>query len=105
VPARFELSIWRCRPGEIDDSPGRRQPIAQVHIDQTIALAIARVHIHLPPADAPKLLERRFQIINLWRPIAHPAVLALRPSVIIEASISRTHSRWLVFLLKAQVKH
>jgi len=68
------LAIRRRRPGEADDSPDRRQPVAQVHVDQTTASAIARVHRHLPPADAPKLLERRFQIINLWRPIAHPAV-------------------------------
>ena len=45
----------------------------QVHVDQTTASAIARVHRHLPPSDAPALLERRFQIINLWRPISHAA--------------------------------
>jgi hypothetical protein len=44
-----------------------------VHVDQTTAAAIARVHRHLPAADAPKLLEGRFQIINLWRPIQNPA--------------------------------
>ncbi|KAF8810658.1 hypothetical protein BYT27DRAFT_7185786 [Phlegmacium glaucopus] len=47
---------------------------AGVHVDQTTAAAIARVHKHLPAAEAPKLLERRFQIINLWRPIDNPAV-------------------------------
>ena len=31
------------------------------------------MHRHLPAADAAKLLEKRFQIINLWRPIEHPA--------------------------------
>ena len=30
-------------------------------------------HRHLPAADAPQLLKRRFQIINLWRPLVHPA--------------------------------
>lgn len=44
-----------------------------VHVDQTTASAIARVHRHLPPSDAPALLRRRFQIINLWRPISHAA--------------------------------
>ncbi|KAF8811247.1 hypothetical protein BYT27DRAFT_7240407 [Phlegmacium glaucopus] len=70
----FDHTIRRRRPGEADDSPDRRQPVTQVHVDQTTASAIARVHRHLPPSDAPKLLERRFQIINLWRPIANPAI-------------------------------
>ena len=68
------LAIRRRRPGEIDDSPDRRQPVTQVHVDQTAASSVARVHRHLPASDAPKLLERRFQIINLWRPIGNPAI-------------------------------
>ena len=67
-------AIRRRRPGEADSSPDRRQPVPLVHVDQTTASSIARVHRHLPASDAPKLLERRFQIINLWRPIANPAV-------------------------------
>ncbi|KAF8064042.1 hypothetical protein FPV67DRAFT_1451287 [Lyophyllum atratum] len=70
----FDHTIRRRRPGEIDDSPNKRQPVSQTHVDQTTASAIARVHRHLPPADAPGLLQRRFQIINLWRPISHPAI-------------------------------
>lgn len=46
----------------------------RVHVDQTTASSIARVHRHLPPTEAPELLKRRFQIINLWRPISHPAL-------------------------------
>ena len=45
-----------------------------MHVDQTRASAIARVHRHLPPTDATTLLSRRFQIINLWRPIRYPAL-------------------------------
>ena len=67
------LVFRRRRPGEID-SPGRRQPIAQVHIDQTAATSITKVHKYLPASDVPKLLEHRFQIINLWRPVAAPVV-------------------------------
>ncbi|KAH9944731.1 hypothetical protein B0H21DRAFT_450602 [Amylocystis lapponica] len=70
----FDHTIRRRRPDEIADSPQKRQPVAQVHVDQTTASAIARVHRHLPPADAPALLRRRFQIINLWRPISHAAL-------------------------------
>jgi hypothetical protein len=75
----FELTnpstaIRRRRPGEIDDAPDRRQPVPQAHVDQTTASSIARVHRHLPAKDAPALLKRRFQIINLWRPISNPAI-------------------------------
>ena len=48
--------------------------MAQVHVDQSNKSAVARVHRHLPAADVPRLLEGRFQIINLWRPIANPAI-------------------------------
>ncbi|KAI0264976.1 hypothetical protein BC834DRAFT_881409 [Gloeopeniophorella convolvens] len=69
----FDHTIRRRRPGEVADTPQKRQPVAGVHVDQTPASAAARVHRHLPAADAPGLLERRFQIINLWRPISHVA--------------------------------
>ncbi|KAF7368925.1 hypothetical protein MVEN_00218700 [Mycena venus] len=69
----FDHTIRRRRPGEIDSSPDRRQPVTQTHIDQTPKSAVARVHRHLPAEDAPELLKHRFQIINLWRPISHPA--------------------------------
>ena len=66
-------AIRRRRPGELDDTPQKRQPVPQVHIDQTPDSAAARVRRHLPAADAPALLARRFQIINLWRPIGRAA--------------------------------
>ncbi|KAG6872354.1 hypothetical protein C0995_010521 [Termitomyces sp. Mi166 len=70
----FDHTIRRRRPGEIDDGPHKRQPVVQAHVDQTTASAIARVHRHLPPAEAEALLRRRFQIVNLWRPINNPAI-------------------------------
>ncbi|KAH7890350.1 hypothetical protein F5I97DRAFT_1946124 [Phlebopus sp. FC_14] len=70
----FDHTIRRRRPGEIDDNPQKRQPVSLVHVDQTTASSVARVHRHLPESDAPKLLRRRFQIINLWRPISHAAL-------------------------------
>ena len=48
--------------------------MVQVHVDQTTKSSIERVHQCLPAADVPKLLEGRFQVINLWRPIANPAI-------------------------------
>ncbi|KAG6828689.1 hypothetical protein H0H92_007051 [Tricholoma furcatifolium] len=67
----FDHTIRRRNPGAIDDV-GKRQPVAQAHVDQSTKAAIDRVHLHVPD-DAPELLKRRFQIINLWRPISHPA--------------------------------
>ncbi|KAG1781262.1 hypothetical protein EV702DRAFT_652289 [Suillus placidus] len=70
----FDHTIRRRRPGEAGDDPQKRQPVSEVHVDQTTASSIARVHRHLPPTEAPSLLRRRFQIINLWRPISYAAV-------------------------------
>ncbi|KAH8983836.1 hypothetical protein EDB86DRAFT_3106205 [Lactarius hatsudake] len=49
-----------------DHTIRRRRP-------DTTASAIARVQRHLPAEDVEGLLQRRFQIINLWRPIHHAA--------------------------------
>ncbi|KAF8639136.1 hypothetical protein AX17_001626 [Amanita inopinata Kibby_2008] len=72
----FDHTVRRTRPRLIDDGPGKRQPYTLAHVDQTMKLksATARVHRHLPTSDAPGLLKRRFQIINLWRPIQVPAI-------------------------------
>ncbi|KII85475.1 hypothetical protein PLICRDRAFT_56712 [Plicaturopsis crispa FD-325 SS-3] len=70
----FDHTIRRRRPGEIDDGPTKRQPVALVHVDQTPESAANRVRRHLPADDVPTLLSKRFQIINLWRPIGHAAL-------------------------------
>ncbi|KAG1810574.1 uncharacterized protein BJ212DRAFT_1484152 [Suillus subaureus] len=70
----FDHHIRRHRPGEAHDNPQKLQPISLVHVDQTTASSIARVHRHLPSTEALSLLRRRFQIVNLWRPIPHAAV-------------------------------
>jgi len=69
----FEHTVRRRIPGQADVD-GRRQPLSRVHVDQTAATAIALIHKHLPPADVPKLLQNRFQIINVWRPLEYPAI-------------------------------
>ncbi|KAF2015822.1 hypothetical protein BU24DRAFT_422124 [Aaosphaeria arxii CBS 175.79] len=53
------------------DSP--RQPVQQVHVDQTPGAAEVRVRRHLPADEAEELLKGRYQIINVWRPIENPA--------------------------------
>ncbi|KAL6241140.1 hypothetical protein RBB50_012044 [Rhinocladiella similis] len=50
-----------------------RQPVQQVHVDQTPRAAEARVRRHLPAAEAEELLKGRYQIVNVWRPIANKA--------------------------------
>ena len=67
------LAVRRRRPGKVLEEPNARQPVSGVHVDQSGKAAVARVHRHLPPEDVPQLLKKRFQIINLWRPISHPA--------------------------------
>lgn len=49
-----------------------RQPVQQVHVDQTPQAAEARVRRHLPE-EADELLKRRYQLVNVWRPIENPA--------------------------------
>lgn len=63
----FDHTIRR----RVKDAP--RQPVQQLHVDQTPAAAAARVRRHLPPDEAEQLLARRYQIINVWRPIENPA--------------------------------
>lgn len=50
-----------------------RQPVQQVHVDQTPGAAEVRVRRHLPAEEAEGLLKGRYQIINVWRPIENPA--------------------------------
>jgi hypothetical protein len=68
-------AIRRRRPGVTNDTPQNRGPVSSVHVDQTTASAVARVRRHLPPEDVEELLlQGRFQIVNLWRPIHHIAL-------------------------------
>jgi hypothetical protein len=69
----FDHTIRRQPAVPTPNTPSTRQPVAIVHVDQTPEAATNRVKRHLPPADVPTLLSKRFQIINLWRPISHPA--------------------------------
>ncbi|KAL0478020.1 oxidoreductase [Acrasis kona] len=68
----YDHTIRRNVPGQKDDSPDKRQPVSLVHIDQTPKAAKARVHRH-NPEDAEELLTKRYQLINVWRPIENPA--------------------------------
>lgn len=68
----FDHTIRRHRHG-VKDEPGNRQPARRVHVDQTPEAAKNRVLDHVPES-AQELLKHRYQIVNLWRPISHPAI-------------------------------
>ena len=51
-----------------------REPVRRVHDDQTLASAPNRVAKHLPPEEAARRLQRRFAIVNFWRPIGAPVL-------------------------------
>jgi hypothetical protein len=55
------------------DKNSPRQPVQQVHVDQTPAAAEVRVRRHTSPEEADDLVKRRWQLINVWRPIENPA--------------------------------
>ena len=55
------------------DKASPRQPVQQVHVDQTPGAAAVRVRRHLPAEEAEELLKGRYQIINVWRPIQNVA--------------------------------
>lgn len=61
----FDHTIRRSRPN------AHRAPVTRVHIDQTRKSATQRVHHHLPE-EAEKLLQGRYRIINVWRPLNGP---------------------------------
>ncbi|KAF5342826.1 hypothetical protein D9758_013382 [Tetrapyrgos nigripes] len=69
----FDHTTRRRRPGVSGADPSNRQPAAMVHGDQTARAARNRVLRHLPESESGELLKHRYQIINLWRPISHPA--------------------------------
>lgn len=58
----FDHTIRRGGPN------AKRAPVTRVHIDQTYTSAKARVRHHLPD-EADTLLQSRYRIINVWRPI------------------------------------
>ncbi|GJJ11654.1 hypothetical protein Clacol_005890 [Clathrus columnatus] len=70
----FDHTVRKHRPGLVNGTDGvLRGPATRVHVDQTPKGAINRVHRHTSEELAPLLLKHRFQIVNLWRPINHPA--------------------------------
>lgn len=57
----------------VRDPKAARQPVPYVHVDQTPKAAETRVRRHLGD-DAEELLKKRYQLINVWRPLGHEAI-------------------------------
>ena len=57
---------------EPGDGAGLREVVRRVHDDQTFDSAPRRVARHLSPEEAQWRLQRRFAIVNFWRPVASP---------------------------------
>lgn len=55
------------------DPSSPRQPVQQVHVDQTPRAAESRARRHVPADEVDELLKGRYQLINVWRPLGHPA--------------------------------
>jgi hypothetical protein len=51
-----------------------REPVRRVHDDQTFDSAPRRVARHLAPDEAAWRLQRRFAIVNFWRPVGGPVL-------------------------------
>jgi hypothetical protein len=54
--------------------PELREAVRRVHDDQTLASAPNRVKKHLSPEEAAWRLQRRYAIVNFWRPIGGPVL-------------------------------
>lgn len=71
----FDHTIRRSNPD------ANRAPVVRVHIDQTPSSAADRVRLHAPD-EAEQLLQGRYRIINVWRPLnkghvmGHPLAVA-----------------------------
>lgn len=69
----FDHTLRRSDVSQDDRSSGAaRPPAARAHVDQTVASGPQRVREVMGP-QAEALLQGRAAIINVWRPIHHPA--------------------------------
>ncbi|OCK73018.1 hypothetical protein K432DRAFT_438422 [Lepidopterella palustris CBS 459.81] len=64
----FDHTIRRQTSDVRTEQTQLRGPVRRVHIDQSYNASRNRVSYHLPE-EADNLLQRRFQIVNVWRPI------------------------------------
>lgn len=78
----FEHDV-RCAPKAQQGISGARAPVKVVHDDYTHKSSPDRVRLYLPE-QAARLLQSRYEVINVWRPIHGPVEES--PIAICEAS-------------------
>ncbi len=66
----------RAEDNETREEKKVREPVRRVHNDYTEWSGPQRVRDLLPPDEAEKLLQHRFAVIQVWRPIRKPVQTA-----------------------------
>ena len=62
----------RCEPMAERGENGAQRPVKSAHNDYTLKSGPQRVRDLVEPAEAERLLEQRFAVINVWKPIVGP---------------------------------
>ena len=62
----------RCATRAKQGEKGVREPVKYAHNDYTVISGPQRVRDLLPAGEAEAMLENRFAVINVWRPIRGP---------------------------------
>ena len=65
---------FRTADDAIKTENNTREPVKAVHNDYTTRSARQRVQDIMPAGEAEALLDKRFAIVQTWRPINHPVV-------------------------------
>jgi hypothetical protein len=104
----FDHTLRRRAAGTADLTAGApRQPATRAHVDQTTASGPQRVR-DIMGDEAEALLAGRAAIINVWRPIAHPArdwplavadARNVRPADLVGSDLIFPHRRGEIYLL------
>jgi len=108
----FDHTIRRAPADFRDGTTQFRGPGKRVHIDQSYRASEDRVRYHLPD-EADELLSKRFQIINVWRPIKtvlrDPLALADANSVpdsdLVPAALIYPNRKGETYAVKANPSH
>lgn len=77
----FDHTIRRADPS------APRNPVLRVHIDQTAHSVEKRVRRYYEPAEAERLLQGRYRIVNVWRPLGSGPVESLPLAFASSASV------------------
>ncbi|ETS74024.1 hypothetical protein PFICI_13890 [Pestalotiopsis fici W106-1] len=67
VPGSHQVIIFDHTYRKADPA-AHRTPVQKAHIDQTAASVEKRIRMYLPD-EADQLLQRRYRLINVWRPL------------------------------------